>query len=225
MFGQVVTLLIERTSLIKTAKIDQITKKITLCFGADARGSTFAAMMQQELLDRLETELRDLLDIVRTRLGDKPLEALQIRRDLQAWNALECIAHLNIFLEMYLPRLERAIHLSKARRWTPGQNVRYTMTGRRVIKNANLANFKPRKTPKRYDFFQKPMGKEVLKTFIINSERLLRNLQAARETDLNKAKIGWGPSGFFKLTLGNLFEWLVMHGQRHVLQAQNAIGQ
>ena len=55
--------------------------------------------------------------------------------------------------------------------------------------------------------------------FIINSERLLRNIQAAREVDLNHAKIGWGSSGFFSITLGNTFEWLVLHGQRHVNQA------
>ena len=179
--------------------------------------------MQNDLLNRLEIDLRDLLEMVRTRLADAPAEALQQRRDMNAWNALECIAHLNVFQEMYLPRIERAIHLSKARRWKPASDVRYTMVGRRVTKNADLAHYKPRKTPKRYDFAHLPLGKEVIKTFLINSERLLRNIQAAREVDINKAKIGWGPSGFFKLTLGNTLEWLVLHGQRHVQQATNSI--
>lgn len=180
-------------------------------------------MTQNELLDRLENELRDLLEIVRKKVAAKPLEALQIRRDTSAWNALECIAHLNVFLEMYLPRIERAIHLSKARRWQPAPAVKYTITGRNVVKKADLAHFKPRKSPKRYDFYHQPMGAEVVKTFLINSERLLRNVHAAREIDLNRAKIGWGPSGFFKLTLGNTLEWLVLHGQRHVHQATSAL--
>jgi hypothetical protein len=182
-------------------------------------------MTQHELLERLEIELRELLEIVRTRIAEKPLDALQVRREMGAWNALESIAHLNIFLEMYMPRIERAIHLSKARRWAPGTDVSYTWVGRRVNKSANLADFKPRKAVKRYDFFNKFLGKETVKTFIINSERLLRNIQAAREVDLNKAKIDWGPSGFFKLTLGNTLEWLVLHGQRHVLQAKTAVGE
>jgi hypothetical protein len=181
-------------------------------------------MTQQELLDRLETDLRQVLDMARTRLSDQPLSVLQQRRDMGGWNALECLAHLNLFLELYLPRLERGIHLSKARKWTPGSHVRYTWTAGRNIKAVDVAHFKPRKAPKRYDTFGVATGSDTLKTFLISSERLLRNLQAAREVDINRAKIGWGPSGFFKLTLGNTIEWLVMHAQRHLMQAIRAIG-
>ena len=193
----------------------------------DARlgGLLLQLMTQNELLDRLESDLRDLLEIVRTRVAEMPLEALQTRPEMGAWNALECIAHLNVFLEMYLPRVERAVHLSKARRWQPDADIFYTWKGRSANKLANVANSKPSKTPKRYDYFDKFMGKEIIKTFIINSERLLRNIQAARGADLNRPKIGWGPSGFFKLTLGNTLEWLVLHGQRHILQAKSAIGE
>jgi DinB superfamily len=177
-------------------------------------------IMQNNLLNSLETELRNVLEIVRNQIANQPDEALQARRDL---NALECFAHQNAFLEMYIPRVERAIHLSKARRWKPAEQVKYTMVGKRATNRARLSNPIPRKTPKRYDFAHQPMGKEVIKTFLINSERLLRNIQAAQEVDINKAKIGWGPSGFFKLTLGNILEYLVLHGQRHVHQAQNAL--
>lgn len=182
-------------------------------------------MTQTELLDRLETDLRDVLDIVRSRIADQPLQALQVRAGAGVWNALECVAHLNIFLEMYLPRIERCIHLSKARQWQPGSDVRYTWTGKRIVRNADIAHFKPRKTPKRYDTFDRFLGKEIIKTFIINTERLLRNIQAAREVDLNRGMIGWGPSEFFKITLGNNLEWMVVHAQRHVLQAKTALGQ
>lgn len=184
-------------------------------------------MDQKELLEKLENELRELLEMVRSRLADQPLEALQLRRDIAAWNALECIAHLNIFLDMYLPRIERSIHLAKARRWAQtgqGARVSYTWVARRVLRIADVATGKPRRTPKRYDLIHQPMGKEVLKTFLINSERLLRNIQAVKEVDLNRPKIGWGPSGFFKMTLGNMLEWLVRHGQRHVLQATRNVG-
>lgn len=179
-------------------------------------------MMQKDLLDRLEKELRDLLELVRTRLSDQPVEALQLRPGDGGWNALECFAHLNVFLEMYLPRIERVIHLGKARRWTPADNLRYTWVASRVLRKADLNNGRSFKTPKRYDFSHLPLDKSAVKSFLINSERLLRNIQAAREVNLNRAKTGWGPSGFFKVTLGNILEWLVLHGQRHVHQALRA---
>lgn len=198
-------------------------KKPAFALNACQSGLLLQIMTQIELLDRLETDLRDLLEIARAQIAERPLDALQARREPGTWNALECVAHLNAFLEMYLPRLERAIHLSKARRWQPGDDIRSTWMGRRVIKFADLAYFKPRKSAKRYNFFDKFLGKEAVKTFIINSERLLRNIQAAREVDLNKAKIEWGASGFFKLTLGNTLEWLVLHGQRHIKQATDTL--
>lgn len=180
-------------------------------------------MTQHELLDRLESELREVLEIVRSQIGELPLPALQNRPEKGRWNALESLAHLNVFLEMYLPRLERAIHLSKARRWTPVEHLQYNWIGRKINRIADIGNFKAHKTPKRYDTFDRYLGKEAVKTFLINTERLLRNLQAAREVDLNRAKIPWGPSGFFKPTLGNTLEWMVIHGKRHVLQAVNAV--
>lgn len=200
-------------------------KKTAFALGTEFLPIHLQENMQNELLNHLETTLRSMLDQVRTQIAEKPIESLQRRRDGNTWNALECIAHLNVFLEMYMPRLEQAIHRSKARRWNPGTDVRYTRTGRRIVKRANIANKKPRRTPKRYDFGNAPLGNDVIKTFLINSERLLRNIQAARAVDLNRAKIGWGPSSFFKLTLGNVLEWLVLHGQRHVQQATTAVNQ
>ena len=180
-------------------------------------------MTQQELLNRLESELQELLSYTRLHLGELPLETLQYRKQRGVWNILECLAHLNNFLEMYLHKVERAIHLTKARRWQAVAPLRYTFTGKRVISRANVLNSRRFKTPKRYDFSYRPLGKDEVKRFLINGERLLRNLQACREIDLNKAKIGWGPSGFFKLTLGNMLEWLVLHGQRHIIQAKNCL--
>lgn len=181
-------------------------------------------MTQPELLDRLEADLRTLLDQTRTSLLNLPEEALQHRPQPQQWNAMECFAHVNVFFDRYLAPIELAIHKSKARRWSPKDKVKYTMMGRSDIARANPYNGKSFKTKKRYDFAHKPLGANEVKRFIILGERLLRNIQASREVDINRAKIGRGPSGFFSYTLGNVLEWLVVHSQRHVQQAQRLTG-
>lgn len=201
---------------------DNNLKKSIFTWGAFKGHLLLRLMMQKDLLDRLEKDLRDVMELVRARLSDQPVEALQLRPGDGGWNSLECFAHLNVFLEMYLSRIEKVIHLAKARRWTPVDALRYTWKGKSAIKRADMNNGRRYKTPKRYDFLHQPLGKDVLKVFLINSERLLRNIQAAKEVNLNRAKIGWGSSGFFKLTLGNTFEWLVLHAQRHTLQALRA---
>ncbi len=179
---------------------------------------------QNELIDQLATDLRHLLGQVRTEFAPLDEAAGQYRPDPSRWNVLECFAHLNRFAEMYLPRIEAAIHKAKARQWPAGQSVGYSRLARRDLRRVEQAIDRPRKTKKRYDFHQQPLGPEVIKTFIINCERLLRNLQAAREVDLNRSKVGRGPSGFFHYTLGNVFEWLVRHAQHHIAQAQGLVG-
>ncbi len=176
-------------------------------------------MTQSELLGRLETDLRNILDIIRTKIATLPEEALKVRTHQEHWNMLECFAHINIFNDMYLSRIDMAIHKGKARKWTPTPKVRYTMMGLNDIRRANPYNNKKFRTHKRYNFIHQPLSAEVVKTTIIHCERLLRSIQASKEIDLNKPMVKRGKSGFFKYTLGNILEWLVAHTQRHVDQA------
>jgi hypothetical protein len=174
-------------------------------------------MTQQELLDHLEIELRGVLADVRLKLAGMPPEALLQRPTPESWNALECVAHLNRYAEDYMPPLNRAIHRAKARRWAPAAAVRYTARGRRLLRRAD--GNKTYKSPKRYNFLNQPLGAEILKSFIINCEQLLRVLQEARKIDVNRATVRKANAWFGRYTVGNLLEFLVQHSRRHVAQA------
>lgn len=176
-------------------------------------------MTQQDLLNRLETELRSQLAEVRTRFVPLRPDMLLQRPNPETWNVVECIAHLNQYADDYLPLLQRAIHRAKARRWAPADPVRYTARGNRLIRRANPENGKSFKASKRYNFSHQPVGVEVLKAFIIKSEQLLRVIQAAREVDINRAMVPKAGAWFGQFTLGNLLEFLVLHTRRHIAQA------
>lgn len=177
-------------------------------------------MTQSALLDRIETDLRALLETLRTHFVKAPEAALRLRPMPQVWNALECFAHVNQELSFYLPKMELAIHKAKARRWTPKDTVRYTYLGQRDLRRVDPANPRQRKTSKRRNFHLASLGTEEAKTLVIHLEQLLRVLHAARHVDLNKPTLprhfGW----FGSYTLGNLLDYLTAHVQRHVRQAQ-----
>lgn len=182
-------------------------------------------MTQTTLLEHLEKELRYCLDIVRNQIATQNTAVLQARTSPEHWNALECFAHLNAYLERYIPRMELSIHKAKAREWKTVDDVNYSGAGKRFIKHADPENRKAYKSPKYYNFWQKDVGIAALKGFTINTERLLRVIQAAKEVNLNKAKVSRGKSGFFSLSLGNTLEWQVLHIQRHIHQIQAQIVQ
>ena len=180
-------------------------------------------MSQEELLNRLEAELRTLLEQTRSQFTRIDPNALTQRNTPESWNILECFAHLNLFYEDYLPRIELAIHKAKARRWAPGGDVKYTARGRRAIQRADPENGKSYKSPKTYNFSHKPIGPEVVKSFIINGERFLRILQAARAIDVNRAKVKKVRAWIGQYSVANLLEYLITHSRRHILQAQRLL--
>ncbi len=184
-------------------------------------------MTQPELLDQLETDLNDLLKQVRAKFSDASREVLQSRAAPEKWNAQECFAHLNAQFDYYLPRIELALHKAKARRWIPAAERQSNGYGRRAIRKVDPANMdqKLRRSPKSIDPLKllKVRDNEV-KIFLINLEMMLRLLRQAREVDTNKPKIKpmrWSLSSFL---LGDLMVYLVLHSQRHVIQASRIIG-
>lgn len=182
-------------------------------------------MTQSDLLDRLEGNLNELLKQVRARFNGASKDLLQRRPAPEKWNAEECFAHLNAQFDYYLPRIELALHKSKARRWTPGEERASNWMGQRAIRAADptLTPFRPRKSAKAINPSKLlKMRSDEVKIFLINLEMMLRLLRQAREVDLNRSRIKpmrWHLSSFL---LGDLLEYLTVHAQRHVIQADNA---
>ena len=179
-------------------------------------------MTQTDLLDRLESDLRRLLEDTRTQFATLPEEALLVRAQPERWNAMECFAHLNAHFDYFLPRIELAIHKSKARAWAPADQIRHNWTGRWAIRAVNPQNMgtSKRKSPKRIDPKKRPLSPHELKAFLINCEMLLRLVQQCRQVNLNKASVKHFRWPGFRFLLGDLLDYMVLHAQRHFLQAQ-----
>jgi hypothetical protein len=180
-------------------------------------------MTQSELLDRLESDLSDLLSKLRTQFATRPAEALLVRPLAGKWNAAECFAHLNVYFDYYLPRIELALHKAKARGWAPDYERKQNWLGRRAIRNADPAYMdeRPRHSPKQFNPSKLLKIREnELKRLLINVEMTLRLVRQAREVDLNKAKVKPLSAWVGQFLLGDLLEYLTLHTQRHVLQAE-----
>jgi DinB superfamily len=179
-------------------------------------------MTQQALLDQLEADLRKVLEQVRADLLNIDEATLHRRSaDPKSWTIAECFAHLNSVYQDYLAPIELAIHKAKARKWYTGTDVRYNWTGSSAVRKADPGNRKRYRARKRYNFLDKTIPGSEIKSFIINSEMLLRLIKSARETDINRPRVRFAPAPLFKFRLGNLLEYLVLHAQRHVAQAKS----
>lgn len=177
-------------------------------------------MTSDELLDSVEQTLRQALAEVRTHLAAQPIELLRQRPSPEAWNALECLAHLNAYARDYLPLMHRAIHLAKARQWAPVPEVHISAAGRRLLSRADT--HKPFQSKHKYDFFAHSLDRDTLKSFLIYTEQLLRIVREARQVNLNRCRVSCPGCWFRRYPLGNLLEFLARHTAKHLGQALHA---
>lgn len=177
-------------------------------------------MQQSSFIDKFEIQIRDLLEKSRTEFSPLEPARLHHRPSPERWTAQECFAHLNSFMEIYFPQVEKAIHKAKARQWQPADEVKYSWAGRRAIRRVSaIEHPNPRRAKKKHDFHSRTGRRDEFKSFLINLEILLRLLRQSRAVDLNRTKVKMSGSWFFSFKLGELYEYLVTHAERHLPQA------
>ncbi|UOG74359.1 DinB family protein [Hymenobacter tibetensis] len=172
-------------------------------------------MTPNAFLSQLEHATRQLLLTVQTELAPLRITELNQQPAPKAWSILECLEHLNRYSCYYNSALAEAL----AYGGTPKREVRYSWLGRKFIAMMAPGNTKKAKTLKRMNPSGSQLGREVIVEFQQQQQHLLELLAEARHTDLDRKAV---PVEFFKLLnmrLGETFEFVVLHEQRHVQQA------
>ena len=144
-----------------------------------------------------------------------------------AWSAAQCLEHLNIYGQYYLPAIEKAIQRAKQKNSQP---VSYFRSGWLGDYFAKLMRPKPdgqlrskMKAPKNAVPSANPDPRAMLAEFIDQQETMLRLLSEAAAVDLNKVRIPISIAPWLRLKLGDTFLFLTAHTERHLLQAGRAI--
>jgi hypothetical protein len=176
-------------------------------------------MSQQAYLAQLEEEIKNLLEQTRLTFADTPAEAHRLHPSGGGWSVSECFTHLNAQFAYFLPRIELALHKAKARQWVPGETRASNWIGRSALRR--VSSPKPLRSYKSMDPARLTVGTNEVKTFLIHVELLLRLIRQASEVDLNKARVKHFRWPHFQFLLGDLFEIMLRHAQRHAAQAEN----
>jgi DinB superfamily len=155
-------------------------------------------------------------------LKNENMAKLCWKENENSWNILECLEHLNLYGNYYLPEIETAIQNSEKE----VLNIEYTsgFWGNYFAKSMlPKANLNKMKTFKSKNPLNAKLDKSVIDTFINQQLKLIVLLNEAKEVNLNKVKIGITISKFLKLKLGDTFQFLINHNIRHMTQIQNLL--
>jgi hypothetical protein len=141
-----------------------------------------------------------------------------------SWSIAQCLAHLNAFHRFYVPVFVERIKNSRFQEPTdyfqssPLGNSTYIK-----VKLGKLKNVKRKlKSPKDYN----PLVNTNLKTenvvedFFKYQNMLIDVMEKARGINIRKTKTSFSVRPIVKLRLGDAFQYIVYHCERHVYQAK-----
>jgi hypothetical protein len=146
--------------------------------------------------------------------------SLNYKKNSNEWSVFECLEHLNLYGEFYLPEIEKSIldrsSLNQNAIFKSGIIGNYFAN----LMKENKGKFKKMKTPKDKNPINSNLSFGTIVIFSMQLERLKILLEASRKVDLTKVKTAISLTKFVKLRLGDTLRFVVYHIERHILQAK-----
>lgn len=175
----------------------------------------------QQLISDLEALTQKHLEYA-VFLNNKSKEELSLKANPQSWNTLECLEHLNLYGNFYLPEIETRLRNNK------------NHPSKELFKSGFLGNYfaeslwpkekaSKMKTLKKTNPINQNLDKQVIENFISQQHKMLSLLKEARTADLNKVKTSISISKWIKLKLGDTLRVVIYHNERHLKQAERIL--
>ncbi|MCS4224033.1 DinB family protein [Sphingobacterium sp. BIGb0165] len=172
------------------------------------------------LLEQLSTQTKEHMAFVES-LKTLSLDDLNKLPHKGSWNTLECITHLNLYGNFYLPEISRRMAASQSKA------ASYFNSG--LLGNYFAKSILPKDRPNKMKTFQemdpiyKQLDKNVLAVFLEQQEKFLQLLEQAKSKDLGKIRTNISINKWIKIRLGDTFRFLVNHNIRHIVQVKNIL--
>lgn len=177
---------------------------------------TKSELLLAELIERTRNHLN-----AAERYKNLPVEALNLRIEEDSWSVLECLEHLNLYGDYYLPELQHRISKS---RFTAEAHFKSGLLGNYfAMSMLPKEKLNKMKTFKDKDPKGSRLGADTIDRFIAQQKELLDLLSKARRVSLNRTKTSISIPLPVRLKLGDTFRFVIYHNARHIVQAEKVL--
>ena len=172
-------------------------------------------MQSEKLIQALLEQTEQIINQVEN-LKTYDLHTLTWRENETSWNILECLEHLNLYGDFYLPQMESKIKSSNTK---AGSEFKSGLLGNYFAKSMlPKEKLNKMKTFKDKNPLNVRLDKMVIDKFIDQQIKLLELVNQSRKVSLNKVKIPTSISSLIRLKLGDTFQFFINHIIRHLSQ-------
>lgn len=174
----------------------------------------------QECREQFDAIKRDARDIV----GGLTDTQFNWRPSPGAWSIGECLAHLNVAGQFYLPRIDRRIREAREAGTVGEGPFRYGPLQRMLVRGVGPPARLKFKAPKIFTPMPEHLLSVIVPAFMNLQDQLAARLHAARGLHLRRIKIASPVSRLFRISLGQVFPFIAAHERRHLWQARRVRG-
>jgi len=182
------------------------------------KNTVVTANLLAELEKQVELHLTDTKAIFK----NLPAEILLKPSITGGWSIVQCLDHLNSYGNFYLPQFKKGIehkqHLPAANTfhstWLGNYFVRIMHPDTGKKKFTAFKNFTPSPALD---------PNQVIAVFIEQQETMLNLLKKSQHVNLNKVRIPLSITRLMTFKLGDAFQFLIAHNERHMRQAKQNI--
>lgn len=174
----------------------------------------------QNIHNRIATAKQDAIQIV-TMLSD---EEAKKRPPSGGWSVADCLDHLCVVGRKLLPRIDKGIAKAREKNWRSQGPFRYSRLGNWFVHMSSADTYPPRQkhtTPKLYRPTRDWPLEEIVRSFTHLQDDIVERVRRANGYDLARVKIASPAAWWLRLSLGQWFELLAGHQERHLLQARD----
>lgn len=175
-----------------------------------------------ELLNELQATLTKCTNTVNDFLK---LDAnlLNQKTSKEAWSALECIEHLNLYADFYIPKFIDIVN--KATAGTAVDTFSSGFLGGWAAKSMKVTNGKAitkMKTFKSKNPINSILTTATIDKFLQQQQQLELVLAKAAAINLNKNRCATTLGFFISFKFGDILQFIIYHIERHIIQAKKA---
>lgn len=174
-----------------------------------------------------EKLISELINITRQNLNfaellkQKSDYELKWRENPETWNVLECLEHLNLYGDFYIPEIENAINnsiTSSKLDFESGFLGNYFAMSMLPKEKLNKIKTFKSKNP-----LNSNLDRGTISRFVDQQLQFIALLERSRKVDLNKVKIKISISKWIQIKLGDAFRFVINHNIRHIWQIEGIL--
>lgn len=170
------------------------------------------------LLNQLENQVESHLQLAIQKYQNLSVELLLKPSSSGGWSVAQCLEHLNSYGVYYLPLFEKGLATSQDDMRV--ETIKSTWLGKLAIDSMNPEKGKKKFKARKGHIPEVTLdARTVVAEFINQQEQLLQILRIAKNKCIQQIKIPISIAKFLKLHLGDAIQFLIIHNERHIQQA------